>query len=207
MNYPVSAWNSTASFWQVCGEVSENGATQATGVQEHLLYDKAVDFGGDYIGTIYLSGWQGNDCGGVSSVQVIWDSGEETTFYTRDAIEAQWGQDSRDYFTDASSYVENEDGHYDFDGGLKLLDVNFDGYLDIGLQARLDRASGYWYEYFWLFDPDTEQFRYAFCLRNVDTDPETEEVISAYRDGETIQEERYVWDEAGNLVRTDRTAG
>lgn len=205
--YPVESWNATAAFWMVCGEVWEGGSTQPTGRQEHALYRTEVDFGGGNTGTLYLTGWQGNDCGGVSSVQVVWDGGGGTLFFTRDAIEAQWGQDSRDYFTDASSYVENEDGYHDFDGGLRLLDVNFDGYLDIGLQAWLDRASGYWYEYFWLFDPDTEQFQYAFCLRNVDTDPETEEVISAYRDGETIQEDRYVWDEAGNLVQTDRTAG
>ena len=211
INYPVPAWDDTASFWQVCGEVWENGATQATAVQEHVLYQRAVDFGGSHIGTIYLSGWQGNDCGGVSSVQVLWDDGSGTIFYTRDAIEAQWGQDSRDYFTDASSYVATEDG-YAFDGGLKLLDVNFDGYLDIGLQAWRD-AGGAWYEYFWLFDPETAQFQYAFCLREVGTDPETEEVISAYTEDGTSGEERvpcedrYVWDEAGNLTLSRRLEG
>lgn len=212
INYPVPAWDATVSFWQVCGEVWENGATQATAVQEQMLYQRAVDFGGGHIGTLNLSGWQGNDCGGVSSVQVLWDDGSGTIFYTRDAIVAQWGQDSRDYFTDASSYAATEDG-YAFDGGLKLLDVNFDGYLDIGLQAWRDGGSGSWYEYFWLFDPETAQFRYAFCLRDVGADQETKEVVSSYTEGGYLYEEgvpyedRYVWDDAGNLTLSRRLAG
>ena len=204
--YPVESWNATAAFWMVCGEVWEGGSTQPTGRQEHALYRTEVDFGGGNTGTLYLTGWQGNDCGGVSSVQVIWDSTGQTTFYTRDAIEAQWGQESRDYFTDASSYVATEDG-YAFDGGLKLLDVNFDGYRDIGFQAWRDGDSGSWYEYFWLFDPETRRFRYAFCLREVGTDPETGEVVSAYTEGGVPYEDRYVWDEAGNLALRRRLEG
>ena len=126
--YPVESWNATAAFWMVCGEVWEGGSTQPTGRQEHALYRTEVDFGGGHTGTLYLTGWQGNDCGGVSSVQVVWDGGGGTLFFTRDAIAAQWGEDSRDYFTEGSSYVENEDGYHDFDGGLRLLDVNFDDY-------------------------------------------------------------------------------
>lgn len=210
--YPVPAWDADASFWMVCGAAWEGGITQPVGHQAQMLYKTAVDFGGGHTGTLYLSGWQGNDCGGVSSVQVIWDNGSQTTFYTRDAIEAQWGQDSRDYFTDASSYTATEDG-YAFDGGLKLLDVNFDGCLDIGLQAWRDGDSGSWYEYFWLFDPETAQFRYAFCLRDVGADPETEEVISAYTEGGSSgqegvpYEDRYVWDEAGDLALSRRLKG
>ena len=48
-----------------------------------------MDFGGGNTGTLYLTGWQGNDCGGVSSVQVVWDGGGGTLFFTRDAIAAQ----------------------------------------------------------------------------------------------------------------------
>lgn len=198
--YPVESWNATAAFWMVCGEVWEGGSTQPTGRQEHALYRTEVDFGGGNTGTLYLSGWQGNDCGGVSSVQVVWDGGGGTLFFTRDAIAAQWGEDSRDYFTDASSYVENEDGYHDFDGGLRLLDVNFDGYQDLGLQAWRDGDSGSWYEYFWLFDPETRRFRYAFCLREVGTDPETGEVVSAYTEDGVSYEDRYAWDGAGNLT-------
>lgn len=203
INYPVPAWNATASFWMVCGEVWGNGETQVTGVQEYPLYNTSVDFGEGRTGTLYLTGWQGNDCGGVSAVQVIWDNGGGTTFYTREAIAAQWGEDSRDYFTDASSYVENADGGYSFDGGLKLLDVNFDGYLDIGLQGWRD-TDGNWYEYFWLFDPVSARFQYAFCLREVGTDGETDEVISAYTEDGISYEDRYTWDEAGNLTLSRR---
>lgn len=205
--YPVESWNATAAFWMVCGEVWEGGSTQPTGRQEHALYRTEVDFGGGHTGTLYLTGWQGNDCGGVSSVQVVWDGGGGTLFFTRDAIAAQWGEDSRDYFTEGSSYVENENGYHDFDGGLRLLDVNFDGYRDIGLQAWRDGDSGSWYEYFWLFDPETRRFRYAFCLREVGTDPETGEVISAYTEGGVPYEDRYVWDGAGNLTLSRRLAG
>ena len=210
--YPVESWNADASFWMVCGAAWEDGNALAVGVQEQTLYQRAVDFGGGHIGTLNLSGWQGNDCGGVSSVQVLWDDGSGTIFYTRDAIAAQWGQDSRDYFTDASSYVATEDG-YAFDGGLKLLDVNFDGYLDIGLQAWRDGGSGSWYEYFWLFDPEAGSFRYAFCLRDVGADQETKEVVSSYTEGGYLYEEgvpyedRYVWDKAGNLTLSRRLEG
>lgn len=205
-NCLLPAEDVTVAFWQVCGEVWDSGETQSIGRQEQMLYKTAADLGGGYTGTLYLSGWQGNDCGGISSIQVIWDSGGGTTFYAREAIKAQWGEDSRDYFTDASSYVETEDG-YAFDGGLKLLDVNFDGYRDIGLQAWRDTDSGDWYEYFWLFDPETESFRYAFCLRGVETDPEAGEVISAYTEGGVPYEDRYVWDGAGNLTLSRRLAG
>ena len=198
--YPVESWNATAAFWMVCGEVWEGGSTQPTGRQEHALYRTEVDLGGGHTGTLYLTGWQGNDCGGVSSVQVVWDGGGGTLFFTRDAIAAQWGEDSRDYFTEGSSYVENENGYHDFDGGLRLLDVNFDGCLDIGLQAWRDGDSGSWYEYFWLFDPETRRFRYAFCLREVGTDPETGEVVSAYTEDGVSYEDRYAWDGAGNLT-------
>ena len=196
----------TGTSWEVCGEVWENGDTQVVGHGEYTLYHTEVDFGGGRAGTFSLSGWQGNDCGGVSTVQVTWDDGGQTTFYTRDAIEAQWGKDSRDYFTDASSYVETENG-YAFDGGLKLLDVNFDGYLDIGLQAWRDTDSGSWYEYFWLFYPTGARFQYAFCLRDVGTDPETGEVISAYTEDGIPYEDRYTWDEAGNLTLSRRLEG
>lgn len=210
--YPVESWNATAAFWMVCGAAWEDGNALAVGVQEQTLYQRAVDFGGGHIGTLNLSGWQGNDCGGVSSVQVLWNDGSGTIFYTRDAIAAQWGQDSRDYFTDASSYVATEDG-YAFDGSLKLLDVNFDGYLDIGLQAWRDGGSGSWYEYFWLFDPEAGSFRYAFCLRDVGADQETKEVVSSYTEGGYLYEEgvpyedRYVWDKAGNLTLSRRLEG
>lgn len=199
--------DSTGTYWEVCGEVWENGDTQVAGRGEYTLYHTEVDFGGGRTGTLSLTGWQGNDCGGVSTVQVTWDNGGQTTFYTRDAIAAQWGADSRDYFTDASSYVENADGGYSFDGGLKLLDVNFDGYLDIGLQAWRDTDSGSWYEYFWLFDPTGARFQYAFCLREVGTDPETGEVISAYTEDGIPHEDRYTWDEAGNLILSRRLEG
>lgn len=198
--YPVESWNATAAFWMVCGEVWEGGSTQPTGRQEHALYRTEVDFGGGHTGTLYLTGWQGNDCGGVSSVQVVWDGGGGTLFFTRDAIAAQWGEDSRDYFTEGSSYVENENGYHDFDGGLRLLDVNFDGYLDIGLQAWRETNTGNWYEYFWLFDPERSSFQYAFCLRGVGTDGESREVISAYTEGGVPYEDRYAWDGAGNLT-------
>ncbi len=200
INYPVPNRNATASFWQVCGEVWESGETQATGFQERLLYDTSVDFGGGHTGTLYLSGWQGNDCGGVSTVQVVWDSGGQTTFYTREAIKAQWGEDSRDYFTDAVSYVKTEDGGYRFSGGLELLDVNFDGYLDIGLEAWRDMETGRYYDYFWLFEPETERFQYAFCLRGVAADADTQEVISTYAKNWTGYEERYRWNEEGKLL-------
>lgn len=152
--YPVESWNATVTFWQVGGVLWGDGSSSAPGESDDLLQKTDFTVNEGRTGTLYLYGRQlGSGRYGVSQVELIWDDGGYQSFYTREAIVDQWGENSTDYHTLAQ----------DEDGGLRLEDVNFDGYTDICLQ--LDCSAAYnWTGAWWLYDPETGTFRYAFTL-------------------------------------------
>ena len=131
-----------------------DGSSSAPGESDDLLQKMDFTVNEGRTGTLYLYGRQmGSGKYGVSQVELIWDDGGYQSFYTREAIVDQWGENSTDYHTLAQ----------DEDGGLRLEDVNFDGYTDICLQ--LDCSAAYnWTGAWWLYDPETGTFRYAFTL-------------------------------------------
>ena len=93
------------------------------------------------------------------------------------------GGGQRNYYTLAGSE----------DGGLRMEDVNFDGYTDICLQVDCSAAynwSGAW----WLYDPGTGTFRYAFSLGwDVTIDREAQQLTDEFNGGSVEAHYRYTY--------------
>ena len=185
------------SFWQVNGVLTGDGAGAPDALVEREFYQTEQKFAPGLTGTVTLTGLAGNDVGNVSKVTVRW-AGEkegETSFDTREAIAAQWGEDSRDYYTE-SPYE---------DGGLLLEDFNFDGYTDIGLQAWISASN--LPRYLWLYRPETGDFQYALCVNGeltLDPGTRTLTAVSVDQAGAVRYQERYQPDETGTLYLARR---
>ena len=64
---------------------------------------------------------------------------------------------------------------------MTALDLNFDGNADFGLFGwPANNTIPY---YYWLWDEETEQYRYAFVLQEAEAHPETQELSAAYKSG------------------------
>ena len=111
---------------------------------------------------------------GVREVRVY--DGEELiqTVLSREAIETEWGPDMPEEFygyTECWSVKES----------MTVLDLNFDGSTDFGLFGwTANNTIPY---YYWIWDPETEQYQYAFTLQGAEVHPETKELTSGYKDG------------------------
>ena len=88
-----------------------------------------------------------------------------------DAIVTEWGQDDYNGYTQSISK----------DGGLTTIDLNFDGFNDIGLVGWLPAGANTPY-YYWLWNEEKQCFQYAFCLCNIEVDLENKQLISNTRD-------------------------
>ncbi len=83
---------------------------------------------------------------------------------------------------------------------MEALDMNFDGNTDLGLFAFVPNNTIPYY--FWTWDPEAEQYRYAFTLQGPEVRPEAKEVTAAYKSGSAGSQwitEVYKPDENGNL--------
>ncbi len=186
------------SFWMVSGVLTGDGTGSPSSMVESDFYQTEQEFAPGLTGTVTLTGFAGNDVGNVSKVTVRWTgkSMGETSFRTREAIAAYWGEDSTDYCTE--SFYE--------DGGLLLEDFNFDGYTDIALQAWVSASN--LPRYLWLYQPKAGNFQYALCVNgDLTVDPETRTLtaISVDQAGSVQYQERYQPDGTGTLylVRRD----
>ena len=74
------------------------------------------------------------------------------------------------------------------ESALSVRDMNFDGADDIDLYAQVTRSVDPHYYYIW--NPDTGLYEYAFTLRGAEADPDAREIVSTYRrdDGLDCQE-------------------
>jgi hypothetical protein len=86
---------------------------------------------------------------------------------------------------------------------IEVQDVNFDHADDVSLFGWLCNDSIPYYEFLW--DSETGQYRYAFCLQGADFDAETQKITCRYRDGQTHYRDVYRYDEAGALTRIAHT--
>lgn len=86
------------------------------------------------------------------------------------------------------------------EGSMTALDLNFDGNTDLGLFGwPANNTIPY---YYWLWDEETEQYRYAFVLQEAVAHPETGELTSEYKSGSAGSQwivEYYKPDENGDL--------
>lgn len=135
---------------------------------------------------------------GVRKIEVF--EGDELlqTILTEEAVTAEWGDPPlAQYWRWYDDYCYTES--WTEDGGLDTQDMNFDGAGDIGLMGWITTGANIPY-YYWLWDAETEEFRYAFCLVNPEPDPETEQIVCWARDGAAASETYYFeYDEDGNL--------
>ena len=107
-----------------------------------------------------------------------------------EAVMAEWGEGGS-YYTESVRE----------DGGISVADMNFDGAGDICLQGWVTNGANVPC-YYWLWDKETEQFSYAFCLCNAETDKEHRQIICHMRDGANgYDTEYYAYDEKGKLQR------
>ena len=60
-----------------------------------------------------------------------------------------------------------------------LKDVNFDGYPDLEVWGWTPNNTIPYY--YWCWNPDSEQYEYAFCLQLTEIDVEKKQLISWYK--------------------------
>ena len=121
-------------------------------------------------------------------------------FTAREAIEAEneaWGLETGesdwDYYTQA----------WERDGGLVLADFNFDGYLDIALQAATPAYN--WPHYYWLYNPDTGNFDYSFHQAGLsEVLPDQQVLVYDYRSTPYYSTSYWGIDENGELSLAHR---
>lgn len=138
------------------------------------------------------------DTCGVREIRVY--DGEELlqTIPAREAIEAEWGEGMAEDFYDYTQCWSVKDS-------MTVLDLNFDGNTDFGLFGwPCNNTIPY---YYWIWDAEAKQYRYAFTLQGAEAHPETKELTSEYKDGPAGAlwvTEHYQFDENGQLVLTSR---
>ncbi len=131
---------------------------------------------------------------GVREVRVY--GGEELiqTVLSREAIGAEWDLGMTEEFYNYTECWSPEET-------LEALDLNFDGNTDFGLVGwTTNNTIPY---YCWMWDPETEQYQYAFTLQGAEAHPETKELTAEYKDGPAGSRyvtEVYKPDETGELL-------
>lgn len=129
---------------------------------------------------------------GISYVEITTDEGNDYSFTTKDAMSEYWDE------TTECTECWNEDG------GLRIEDINFDGYADIGLQAQVT-AYNMPYIYY-VYDVESGQYKYFgnyMCFLQVDAENET--CLEEYRAGQTYYADVWAKDNAGGLYLMSRT--
>ncbi len=185
----------TVSYWEIGGVLWSNGANNIQDAGDNNPLHTAA-FQGKRPGTVYLYGKANDRTCGIRQVDVAWSDGSGgTSIETAPAIRAYWGADSKEIYTEC----------WDETGSLVLEDFNFDGYVDIGLQAWISASN--LPRYLWLYQPETGDFQYALCVNgDLTLDPEARTLTAANVDqaGAVQYREHYRPDGAGTLYLTQR---
>ena len=129
---------------------------------------------------------------GISYVEITSEDGKDYSFSTEEAMTEIWGQ--------KTMYTEC----WEKDGGIKLEDINFDGYVYIGLMAQIP-AYNLPYIYY-IFDSENGKYEYYgsfMCFLHVDTEAET--CLEQYRAGQTYYDDVWAKDNEGGLYLMQRT--
>ena len=133
-----------------------------------------------------------NSTYGISYVEITSDNGKDYSFTTEEAMTEVWG--------DKTVYTEC----WKKDGGIKVEDVNFDGYADIGLMARIQAYNLPYIYYF--FDAETGKYEYYdFFPMYFTVDAETETCSISHHAGTIYFDEVWGKDNAGGLYLMQQT--
>ena len=180
---------SEATVWQI-------QATQWSG--DTLLYTERAELGGGVAGQLDLYGRRPESGGSWGVSRVVWtpSDGGSREFAVADAIalvHPDWLTEKEAVYTDC----------WNADGGLTLEDVNFDGYLDIGLQASVTAYNLPYY--YWTYNPDTGGFDFAFWLLGPMTvDAANQQLVCETHAGPTYYTESYRYAPSGQLYLARR---
>ncbi len=133
---------------------------------------------------------------GVREVRVY--DGEELlqTVLVREANEAFWGDSDLLPGESVNEYTQC----WSAEDSMAAADMNFDGNTDLGLFAFAPNNTIPFY--FWIWDAETEQYRYAFTLQGATAHPDAREVTAEYKSGSAGSQwitEVYKPDENGDL--------
>lgn len=185
-----SVEGSEARIWQA-------GATQWSG--DALLYTDRAELGNGVAGQLDLYGSRAELGGSWGISRVVWrpsNGGAPREFTIAEAAERihpAWDMAEPSAYTDS----------WNPDGGLTLEDVNFDGYLDVGLQAAVTAYNLPYY--YWTYNPQTGGFDFAFWLLGPMTvDPDNRQLVCENHSGSTYYTEYYVYDASGQLYLARR---
>lgn len=111
---------------------------------------------------------------GVREVRVYDGDALIQSILSREAIEAEWDEGMPEAFYHYTECWSPEES-------MEVLDLNFDGSTDFGLFGwTANNTIPY---YYWTWDPETEQYQYAFTLQGAEVHPETKELTSEYKSG------------------------
>ena len=114
---------------------------------------------------------------GVREVRVYEGENRMQTVSVREATEPVWNYGSgmmKEEFYDYTSCWSPEDS-------MMVQDLNFDGNMDLCLFGWAPNNTIPYY--CWLWDPEAEQYQYAFTLQVAGTNPETKETTAEYKSG------------------------
>lgn len=133
---------------------------------------------------------------GVREVRVY--DGEELlqTVLAREANGAFWGDSDLLPGESVNEYTQC----WSAEDSMAAADMNFDGNTDLGLFAFTPNNTIPFY--FWIWDAETEQYRYAFTLQGATAHPDAREVTAEYKSGSAGSQwitEVYKPDENGDL--------
>ena len=128
---------------------------------------------------------------GVREVRVYDGDGLLQTIRAQEGVEHFWGDSDGGIvpeYTDCWSPEET----------MEVLDLNFDGNTDFGLFGwPANNTIPY---YYWMWDPEAEQYQYAFVLQGVSVDSDKRELKASFRLSVAKQElDYYRPDETGAL--------
>jgi len=137
---------------------------------------------------------------GVREVRVYNGDALIQTILSREVIEAEWDEGMPEAFYHYTECWSPEES-------MEVLDLNFDGSADFGLFGWIcNNTIPY---YYWTWDPETEQYQYAFTLQGAEVHPEAQEATAEYKSGSAGSQwitEVYKPDKNGDLylVRVER---
>lgn len=135
---------------------------------------------------------------GVREVRVYDGEALLQTVTACEAIEIEWGSAAGDPAGEYTNCWSPEET-------MEVLDLNFDGNADFGLFGWTPNNTIPYY--YWIWDGEAEQYRYAFTLQGAEVHPEAKELTVEYKDGPAGAlwvTEHYKFDENGRLALTSR---
>ena len=165
---------------EAAGEVlpDEEPAAPEDETEDHVLLTLDAPLAGGRILTLEAVGKKLDESNyGVREVRVYDGKDLLQTVSVREATEIEWDHDDGGLSEDFYDYTNC----WTAEDTIEALDLNFDGNTDFGLFGwPANNTIPY---YYWQWDPDTEQYRYAFTLQGVESHPESGELTADYKSG------------------------